>query len=118
MQCNTNALVKCLVAKNTKGFISGCQSCKQKRRRCTVLREKPAIWQGSMVLHAGGSWDHLVAKLQVKIKSAEMVPDDTGDEGEGLSLVPAAGEDDVKAKVKAKMLVTGILPLQIQWGCV
>ena len=68
-----------------------------------------------MVLHAGGSWDHLTVKLQVKIKSAEMVPDDTGGEGEGSSLVPAAGEDDVKAK--AKMPVTGILPSQIQWGC-
>ena len=51
----------------------------------------------------------------MKIKSAEMVPDDTGGEGEGSSLVPAAGEDDVKAKVK--MPATGILPLQIQWGC-
>ena len=115
MQCNTNPSVKCLVAKNAKGFISECQSCKQKRKHCTVLRKKPSIQRGSMVLYAGGSWDHLAVKLQVKIKSAEMVPDDTGDKGKGSSLVPVAGEDNVKAK--AKMPVTGILLSQIQWGC-
>ena len=69
------------------------------------------------MLHCRGSWDHLVVKLHVKFKSPEMVPDDTGEETEGLSLVPAAGEEDVKGKGKEKIPVTELLlPSQIEQG--
>ena len=69
------------------------------------------------MLHCGGSWDHLAVKLHVKFKSLEMVPDNTGDEAEGSSLVPAAGEEDVKGKGKEKIPVTDLLlPSQIEQG--
>ena len=103
MQCKTDRSAKCLVAKNSKGLTSRCQTCKRKQKWCTVLQEKPNIQQGRTVLHRGGSWDHLVVKLHVKFKSPEMVPDDTSDEAEGSSLVPAAGEEDVKGKEKEKI---------------
>ena len=45
-----------------------------------------------------------------------MVPDDTGDEAEGSSLVPAAGEEDVKGKGKEKIMTDLLLPSQIEQG--
>ena len=82
-----------------------------------ALRKKPNIQQGRMVLHCRGSWDHLAVKLHVKFKSPEMVLDDTSDEAEGSSLVPATGEEDVKGKGKEKIPVTDLLlPSQIKQG--
>ena len=58
-----------------------------------------------------------MVKLHVKFKSPEMIPDDTSDEAEGLSLVPAAGEKDVKGKGKEKIPMTDLLlPSQIEQG--
>ena len=69
------------------------------------------------MLHCRGSWDHLAVKLHVKFKSPEMVLDDTSDEAEGSSLVPATGEEDVKGKEKEKIPVTDLLlPSQIKQG--
>jgi hypothetical protein len=55
-----------------------------------------------MILYPSGSWDHLVVKRKVKIKSLEVVRDDTDNETEGSPLVPVAD----KGKEKEKMLVT------------
>jgi hypothetical protein len=97
-----------------KDLISRCQTCKQKQKRCTALRERPNIHRGRTALYLRGSWDHLAVKLHVKFKSPEMVPDDTGDESEGSSLLPAAGKEGVKGKGKEKM--TDLLSSQIDKG--
>ena len=118
MQCNTDHEVRCLVVKNEKGSISGCQNCKDEQQQCTVLWENPAIRQGQTILHPSGSWDHLAVKLKAKIKLLEVVPYNTDNEAQGSPLVPAVGKGEGrgKGKGKGKMLVTQVLPCQIEGG--
>ena len=64
MQCNTDHVVRCLMVKNEKGLISGCQNwidegavhelhigdgedgIMRKRRSCLCLVHKGVGWQG------------------------------------------------------------------------
>ena len=67
-------------------------------------------------MHPSDSWDHLAVKLKAKIKLLEVVPYNTDNEAQGSPLVPAVGKGEGRGKGKGKMLVTQVLPCQIEGG--